>query len=120
MRWLIAVVAFTVAGWMAFDGTRSLLVGDYVTPSSGPYAGQLGLWSKVVEAAGIDPRSTLMKSIFSFYGAAWLLIIGAFTARRSWARKAMMAAAAGSLWYLPFGTLAGVLQLILLAYFRGR
>ena len=30
------------AGWMVFDGTRALVVGDYVTPSSEEHAGEPG------------------------------------------------------------------------------
>lgn len=56
MHWLAGVVlvlAFIEAGWMAFDGGRALVVGDYVTPRSGQYAGQLGPWAKVVSTVGI-------------------------------------------------------------------
>lgn len=62
---MIAALALFEAGWMAFDGVRALATGDYVTPSSGPYAGQLGPWSQVVSAVGIPPRSTAMKAIFA-------------------------------------------------------
>ena len=34
----------------------ALVKGDYVTPKSGPYAGQLGPWSNVVSAS--NPRAT--------------------------------------------------------------
>jgi hypothetical protein len=44
----------------AYDGSRALIVGDYVTPKSGAYAGQLGPWAKLVAAVGIEPRSTVM------------------------------------------------------------
>jgi hypothetical protein len=76
MRWLtrvVAVLAIIEAGWMLFDGSRALILGDYVTPTSGPYAGQLGPWTKLVSRVGIEPRSTLMKCIFTIYGAVWLL-----------------------------------------------
>lgn len=114
LPWIVVAAALAVAGWFAFDGGRALLVGDYVTPASGPYAGQLGPWAGLVEAVGIAPRSTAMKVIFLAYGAAWLAVIGAFVARREWAWKAMLIAAVGSLWYLPFGTLLGVVQITLL------
>jgi len=38
-------LAAVEAGWMLFDGSRALIVGDYVTAKSGPYAGQLGPWT---------------------------------------------------------------------------
>lgn len=116
LRWLVIILALVEAGWFAFDGTRALVVGDYVTPTSGRYAGQLGPWATVVEKAGVPPRSTLMKSIFAVYGFAWLALTAGYAAglpRTGWA---MLAAAAGALWYLPFGTLCSLLQVVLLLF----
>ena len=64
LKWIIVLLAVTEAGWMTFDGLRALVVGDYVTPKTGEWAGQLGPWSRLVSAVGIEPRSTLMKCIF--------------------------------------------------------
>lgn len=114
IRWLVVVLAVSVAGWMLFDGSRALIVGDYVTPRSGRLQGQLGPWAGVVAAVGIPPRSTLMKTIFVIYGASWLAIIAAYVLRADWAWLAMVLAAAGSLWYLPLGTVLGLVQLVLL------
>ncbi len=112
--WIVVGLAFFVGGWFAFEGARALMVGDYITPKSGKYAGQLGPWSKVVSAIGIEPRSTLMKSIFLVYGVLWIGITVCFILNLHWAWRAMLFAAAGSLWYLPFGTLLGIVQIILL------
>lgn len=117
LRWLnymIIVIALCQAGWMLFDGLKAIITGDYTVPRSGAYAGQLGSWAKIVGAVGIEPRSTLMKSIFVFYGAIWLFIIGGFMRNLPWAWWAMIIAAAGSLWYAPVGTFLGLLQLLLL------
>src|SRR5712692_11883384 len=100
MNWArVLILVFTVieAGWLAFDGTRALVVGDFITPKSGPYAGQVGPWRHLVQRVGLDPRGTPMKVIFAAYGWAWLLIGAAFAlaAPRSWA--AMVVAATGSL-----------------------
>src|SRR5437016_6098140 len=76
-RWLVIVLGVVRGGWMSFDGIRALVAGDYLTPSAGPYAGQLGPWSKLVSYAGLDPRSTLMKAIFVVVGLATLLVAGA-------------------------------------------
>ena len=105
---------------MAFDGTRALVVGELVTPRSGPYAGQLGPWRHLVERVGIDPRGTTMKVIFAVYGWTWLLIgvAFAFSVRGSWA--AMLAAALGALWFLPLGTVLSVAQVALLLIVRNR
>jgi hypothetical protein len=114
LRWVVVALAVVEAGWMVFDGTRALVVGDYVTPSSGEYAGRLGPWADLVSAVGIEPRSTGMKVFFVVYGLIWLVAALAFARRvpRSW--WAMVLLAAGSLWYLVIGTVASVLQLLVL------
>lgn len=121
LSWVIVFLAVAEAGWMAFDGTRALITGDYVTPSSGEYAGQLGPWARVVSAVGLAPRSTLMKMIFVIYGVAWLGITAVFAfGNAPWTWAAMFVAALLSLWYVPIGTALGVLQLILLLVTRLR
>ena len=112
--WIIVALGLMQGGWLALDGSRALIVGDYVTPGSGPYAGQLGPWSKLVSAIGIDPRSTLMKSVHVGLGALWIVMTVAFMLRMPWAWSGMLACAVLSLWYLPFGTLFGVIQIVLL------
>ena len=106
------------AGWMVFDGNRALYTGDYVTPASGPHARQLGPWSKVVRAAGIEPRSILMKGIFVGYGTVWLFIIALFALKKSLTWDLMLLAAIASLWYLPVGTFCSVLQILVLCVLR--
>ena len=120
MRWIVILLALQQAGWMAYDGGRALAVGDYVTPSSGPYAGQLGPWSKLVAQVGIEPRSTLMKSIFLGTGVVWLGVLVAYVLRRRRAGVAMLLMAGATLWYLPFGTLSSAVQIGLLLWLRKR
>jgi len=112
--WIVAALVVLNGGWMAFDGARALIVGDYVTPKIGQYAGQLGPWSRVVQAVGIAPRSTLMKSIFLIYGLAYLIAMAAFMLKAAWAWPAMLDLAVLGLWYLPFGTLINVVVIVLL------
>jgi hypothetical protein len=115
MTWVrVVLVAMGIleGAWMTFDGTRALVVGDYVTPSSGAHSGELGPWSKVVSAVGIPPRSTAMKLIFVVYGLSWLVIALALALRYQWAPRTMLIAAIATLWYLPVGTAFGVIQLI--------
>lgn len=97
----MVALALSEAGWMVFDGSRALMVGDYVTPNSGRFAGQLGPWASLVSAVGIEPRSTLMKCVFVVYGLLWLAVLAAYLLSMRWAWMAMVVAAAGSLWYLP-------------------
>ncbi|MGH9904860.1 MAG: hypothetical protein ACRD8U_04645 [Pyrinomonadaceae bacterium] len=61
MRWLrsiIIVLAVLQAGWMTFDGARALIVGDYVTATSGEYAGQLGPWATELLCAFLAPSAS--------------------------------------------------------------
>jgi hypothetical protein len=121
MNWVrLALVALGLVegAWMTFDGTRALTVGDYVTPSSGAHAGQLGPWSRIVSAAGIPPRSTAMKMIFVVFGLSWLIIALGLAFRSGWALPAMLIAALATLWYLPVGTIFGIVQLVGLIWLR--
>ena len=123
MNWArvaVLVLATFEAGWLAFDGTRALIVGDFITPKSGPYAGELGPWRHLVQAAGLDPRGTPTKLIFATYGWTWLIVVIAFAAGAPWSWRAMLIAAAGSLWFLPIGTLCSVVQIVLLVMLRER
>ena len=121
MNWVrVALVAlgFIEGAWMTFDGTRALTVGDYITPSSGAHAGQLGPWSRVVTAVGIPPRSTAMKLIFVVYGLSWLIIAIGLALRIGWALPAMLIAAVATVWYLPVGTVLAIVQLVGLIWLR--
>jgi len=117
--WLAVVLVIFTAGWMLFDGARALIAGDYVTPTTGQYAGQLGPWSNLVKAIGIEPRSTLMKSIFVGYGLAALTVVVFFILGSAWARGAMIIVCILGLWFLPIGTVTNLISLILLLI-RGR
>jgi hypothetical protein len=121
MNWVrlaLVVLGLVEGAWMTFDGTRALTVGDYVTPSSGAHAGQLGPWSKVVDAVGIPPRATVMKLIFVVYGLSWLIIGLGLALRAGWALPALLFATLATLWYLPVGTVFGILQLAGLIWLR--
>ena len=112
--WVVVGLVLLNGGWMAFDGGRALIVGDYVTPKTGLLAGTLGPWSKIVEAAGIDPRSALMKSAFLVYGLAYLVATAALVLGASAAWWSVLVLAVLGLWYIPFGTLINIIVIILL------
>lgn len=116
--WAIIILVGFTAAWMLFDGSRAMITGDYVTPKSGEYAGQLGPWSNLVKVVGIEPRSTLMKLIFVGYGLAALVVVACFAFGLSWARIALMVVCVLGLWFLPIGTITNFFALILL--FVGR
>lgn len=114
LGWIVVVLARIEGGWLAFDGGHALVTGDYVTPSSGQYAGQLGPWSKLVSAVGIEPRSILIKLIHVTIGIMWVVVIVCFVCRLPWAWRGMVFCAGAGLWYLPFGTMLSLIQLLLL------
>ncbi|HEY3113603.1 MAG TPA: hypothetical protein VGJ62_07965 [Gemmatimonadaceae bacterium] len=118
MRRLLLILALIEGLWMTFDGLHGLVVGDYVTPSSGPRAGELGPWSRIVSAIGIPPRSTAMKLIFVVYGSSWLSIALAWSVGERRARWAMLVAALATLWYLPVGVMFGIFQIPGLLWLR--
>ncbi|MCH8824156.1 MAG: hypothetical protein IH984_11695 [Planctomycetes bacterium] len=114
LSWIVVLLAIIEGGWLAYDGGHALILGDYVTPKSGQYQGQLGPWSKVVSAIGIEPRSILMKCIHLILGIAWIVVIVCFILKLSWAWTGMLLCAILGLWYLPFGTLLSIVQIVLL------
>ena len=114
LKWIVILLAVLNSGYMVFDGTRALITGDYIRPKSGEYAGQLGPWTKAVEKVGLDPMSTLMKSVFVIWGLAGLIIAICYALGVSWAWNGMMVFNICSLWYLFMGTGSSILQIILL------
>ena len=118
IRALVLILGLVEGSWMTFDGTRALIVGDYVTPSTGAHAGELGPWNHLVKAVGIPPRSTAMKLIFVVYGLSWLTIALGLAFQSGWALPAMLIAAIATLWYLPVGTIFGLVQLAGLIWLR--
>ena len=120
IRVLILLCVLLEAGWMAFDGGRALIVGDYVTSESGPDRGEIGPWRHAVTAVGLDPRGTPMKVTFCVYGVGSLLLAVGFARGLAWSWTAMVVAAIGALWYLPLGTVLSGVQIVLLLTFRSR
>src|SRR5688500_11026198 len=99
LRWLAVALVTLRSAWMTFDGLRALVAGDYVTPRSGPYAGQLGPWRHVAQGVGLDPRGLPMKLAFVALGLAGLVAAAGFALRAPWAWAAMVGTAAATLWY---------------------
>ncbi|MEZ4688278.1 MAG: hypothetical protein R3B47_20120 [Bacteroidia bacterium] len=117
LKWIIILLAVFNFGFMAFDGLRALTVGDYIRPQSGEYAGQLGPWSKIVSAIGIDPESTLMKGLFVVWGIAGLGMALCFGLGLPWAWKGLLIISIATLWYLVPGTVLSALVIVLLFIF---
>jgi hypothetical protein len=121
MAWttLVAVVLCAVqGGYMVFDGLRAFVVGSYVTPRSGPHAGRLGPWARLVRAVGIPPESSGMKAAFVVLGTGYLVASAAWALGAGWARWLGFALAVATLWYLVPGTVISVVVLVLILVAR--
>lgn len=118
LKWIVIALSLLNAGYMAFDGTKALVTGDYVRPSTGEYAGQIGPWHKLVQKIGINPMSTFMKSIFVLFGVIGLAITIAYACNVSWGWQAMLIFNICCTWNLILGTASSVLQIILLFILR--
>ncbi|MEO7415245.1 MAG: hypothetical protein ABIZ81_18020 [Opitutaceae bacterium] len=114
MKYAIALIAFLMGGWLTFDGTHAFVTGDYVTPKSGPNAGQLGPWSRVIATVGISPRGNSAKALHVILGCCWLAGLTAFVIRPSFGWYALAGSSVLSLWYLPIGTALSIVELVLL------
>jgi hypothetical protein len=118
MKWIIVILIILSAGWMFADGLRALMLGDYVTPASGEYAGELGPWANVLQSIGLEPRSLVVKSAFVAYGLISLIAVTGFATDQSWGRNFLIVMAVLGLWYLPIGTATNMIALILLLLYR--
>src|ERR1043166_2050848 len=100
LRILLLAVALLIGSWLLFDGSRALLVGDYVTRRTVPRAGELGPWSHVVSAIGLHPRGTFVKSAHIALGVCWLASLLCFVLRPPLGWWALLISSVGTLWYL--------------------
>lgn len=114
LKWIVIALAAMNFGFMFVDGMRALIKGDYIRPKSGKYAGQLGPWSHLVQRINIDPESTLMKTIFVFWGLAGLSLTSFFALDFAWSWEAMLIVNIATLWYLIPGTALGLVSIALL------
>lgn len=114
IKWIIIILAVLNFGYMIFDGGRALATGDYIRPSSGRHAGQLGPWKNVAKAIGINPEGNTMKTLFVLWGAIGLYITYAFITGKPWAWKGMLIMNICSLWYAMVGTMSSGIQIVLL------
>jgi hypothetical protein len=116
MSWNVGVAAalsVALGTWMIFDGVRAMIVGDYVTPRSGRYAGALGPWAGLVMRVGIDPRSVAMKALFVGFGVAWLLVAAGLAVGTGGILQIAIVLALATLWYVPIGSAIALLVLVL-------
>ena len=118
MKWAILAIGLFVGGWLVFDGARALVVGQYVTPKSGPHAGQLGPWSGILQRVGIDPRGAGARWLHVVCGALLTVTSIAYWIGAGWAWWGVILGAVLALWYFPFGTLLNVVLILLVLFSR--
>lgn len=118
MKWVVIILAMLNFGFMAFDGGRALVKGDYIRPASGAHAGQLGPWSKLAEKAGINPESGAMKTISLLWGISGIIITLCYAFSIEWSWKTILIFNILSLWYLFAGTISSLIQIVLLIIIR--
>jgi hypothetical protein len=118
LKIIIILLSLLNAGYMAFDGGRALIVGDYIRPKAGAYAGQLGPWTKIVSAIGIDPMSTLMKCIFLLIGIYGVIAALCFAFNVSAGWKMLLVFCILSIWNLMFGTMSCVLVILFMVMWK--
>jgi hypothetical protein len=114
MKWIVVALALIQGGWLTFDGSRALIVGDYVTPTSGTRAGQLGPWSRIVSTVGCEPRSRFIKCLHIVLGISWLIGLAAFVMRPPSGWWMVLCCGVATLWYLPIGTFLSIIVIVLL------
>ena len=103
------------ARFQAFFYTSAFFQSD-----GGEYTGQLGPWAGFVKTIGIEPRSTLMKTVFVAYGLSALTAATGFGLDQPSGRNLLIVISILGLWYLPVGTAANMTALILLFLTGGK
>jgi hypothetical protein len=104
---LAAVLALVNGGYMTVDSIHRFVFGDLIR-----IGGQLGPWSGIVSAVGIDPLA--MGPVFLVLGVAYLVSGVTLVRGHPWGRPLVTIMAAATSWYLVFGTISSVFQLTLL------
>ncbi|MFC0112892.1 hypothetical protein [Kibdelosporangium aridum] len=114
LTWITVVLCAVQGSYMLIDGSRALMTGSYITPSSGDHAGQLGPWARLVRGLGMEPESVAMKLTFVVLGLAWLAAAVGLAFEAGWSWTVALVVAIASLWYLIPGTVISVIVLVLL------
>jgi hypothetical protein len=99
--------------WMLIDGLHALVTGSYISPAGGEYAGTLGPWAWALGLMQIDPLGTPAKLAFVLLGAIWLVHVRNIAVNKA-IRPAAILLCILTLWYLPFGTIVAVIELVAL------
>ena len=105
--WLFMLASWVLGWWMALDGLRQRLFGDYFRID-----GQLGPWADLARAVGIDPFN--LSFTFVAFGLGLIGATFGLFLRRRWGYYTSLFLLAPTLLYLGFGTPVAVACIILL------
>ncbi len=105
--WVYCVCAWLLGWWLAFDGLRQRVTGDYTRLN-----GQLGPWAALVSAVGLDPLS--LGWFFVVLGLSFVAASFGLYLRQRWGYTVGLAASAIGLLYLGLGTPVAVICLVAL------
>ncbi|MEX1287986.1 MAG: hypothetical protein AB1Z57_08625 [Acidimicrobiia bacterium] len=104
----IAVVLLGAAGlWLLADGIAAMATGEYLLGD--------GAWAGTVAAVGFEPEGWPMR--FIHVGVGVVALVAAFAIAAGWGALAWWIGVAASLlvlWYVPLGTIAGAVSLLVL------
>lgn len=105
----IAVVLLGLVGlWLLADGVMAMVGDGYVLGAGGG-------WEAVAAAAGFEPDGWPMR--FIHVGVAIVALVAAFAIAAGWGGFAWWVGVMASLlvlWYVPLGTIAGAVSLVVL------
>jgi len=98
---------------MTLEGIHALATGSYIVPAGGEYVGTLGPWAWALGLMQIDPLGTPAKLAFVLLGVIWLVHVRNIAVNKVILPAAILLCVL-TLWYLPFGTIFAVIELLAL------
>jgi len=104
---LFFAFSWLMGWWLAFDGLRHRLFGDYAR-----IQGQLGPWAALVSALGLNPHQ--LDWFFIVLGLSLIAASFGIYLRRRWGYNVGLGLSAIGLLYLGFGTPVALICLVLL------
>ena len=105
--WLFFIFSWLIGWWLAYDGVRQRVTGDYTRLN-----GRLGPWAALVSSLAIDPLS--LSWFFVVLGLGFVASSFGLYLRQRWGLNVGLAASLLGLFYLGFGTPVAVICLVVL------
>ena len=106
--YLFMLIALVVGGWLAYDGVRAQLTGEYAI-----VGGEPGAWAVLPRAAGVEPSR--LGFFLVVVGCEWGAVAGGVWLRHRWAYNLALGLCAITLLVVPVGKALAVIAAALLA-----